>query len=169
MRWRIIKSRFKGRSTEPQKKERKIERGKMKLSRWRINRGQAIPAGHHITTTSNRSRYPGHEVSCLRWRKRHLAMSFFCVLLRSHHYLQWGLIVGSSRRSGRAPAQGRRLRAFRCVFRFNYIPRSQTRVTQFCVLQLLSTCYLLFVCWSVDVGVVEEEVVHFCCVLLFYV
>lgn len=143
----------------------------MKLSRWRINRGQGIPAGHHITTQ------PATEADtldtrfhvCAGCRKRHLAMSFFCVLLHSHHYLQWGLIVDSSRRSGRAPAQGIGLRAFRCVFRFNYIPRSQTRVTQFCVLQLLSTCYLLFVCWSVDVGVVEEGEVHFCCVSLFYV
>lgn len=45
-----------------------------------------------------------------------------------------------------------RRRAFRCVLSFNYIPQSRTRVTQFCVLQLLSTC-----CYSFTAAAVWER------------
>lgn len=55
-----------------------------------------------------------------------------------------------------------RRRAFRCVLSFNYIPQSQTRVTQFCVLQLLSTCCYSFTAAAAAVhkGVGERNANH---------
>lgn len=126
MRWRIIKSRFKGR----------FSRGGGVRTR-RGSRGQGIPG--QWTTRSSMSRW-------LWLRRRHLAMSFFDGLLPPR-----GLIIiiikvleGVEKRNGSVVARVQWREAFRCVSRFNYIPQSQTRVTQFCVLQLLSTCCCCF-------------------------